>query len=489
MLCSFIPVAEESTPECFELALSRSGDRPIEVTFDGTRAIVASLKVLNKHVSRISSFQIQRVPYGRAQDISRMILMVLPRLHTLDLWFEPAREAEVVMLSFPHDCLPRLRELSLCGAGLQPDPCAQGAAMKLTRLELRDSIDPGCNILEFLHFLQMCRDLEDLTLVRFRPSEDGFDVTVDRRDLETLPVVTLTPRLQRFVLEDLDAFTARLLSGLSVPLSTDFVVIKLISPHDPAEIRDVIPLSSDPISTSLPQNTPGIPSLKAVIGLRLVWRPFASVCLVADTGESAFSLGLKTGPGRTAVLYPKISKDFEILFGDAPVEYLCVEDDAGAFGFHTRDWEAMLGPCAFPDLRKLSLFTLRDTSYEYGSPKQLIQASALHSGCLELEELEIGVRFPSPAEDDVRLIEDLCALLRSRASHKMPLRRLLVELNDGPYPPLGEEERSVREALYVDALEPLVDVVECAHGMLAERPLQAKVCQLESLIQIPQVLP
>ncbi|RDX44457.1 hypothetical protein OH76DRAFT_1409034 [Lentinus brumalis] len=281
MLCSFIPVAEESTPECFELALSRSGDRPIEVTFDGTRAIVASLKVLIKHVSRITSFQIHRVPYGRAQDISRMILMVLPRLHTLDLWFEPAREAEVVMLSFPHDCLPRLRELSLCGAGLQPDPCAQGAAMKLTRLELRDSIDPGCNILEFLHFLQMCRDLEDLTLVRFRPSEDGFDVTVDRRDLETLPVVTFPPRLQRFVLEDLDAYTARLLSALSVPVSTDLVVIKLISPHDPAEIRDVIPLSSDPLSTSLPQDAPGIPSLRAVNGLRLVWRPFASVCLAS----------------------------------------------------------------------------------------------------------------------------------------------------------------------------------------------------------------
>ncbi len=282
-------------------------------------------------------------------------------MYKLQIWFDPEDEAdededEAFMFELKPDHLPRLSELSLRGVGLQgPLPWNTDWPILLTRLELRDSTSPDCNIAELMFLLQKCHNLEDLTLVKFRPWDPDFDVFTDPTTLDELPIVEFTPKLQRLVVEDLVAYTARLLSGFSVPVSTNVFVIKLVDDL-PAQ-RTFGELSEALFSSCLPTDRSGFPILQQLDRVHVLdcW-----VYAVARAGQTTFAIGVKDPPRVRASC--GLLRGLRSFQQDSPLVELCIDE----FCERVCDGEGESALHPFPQLKKLAVFVHGDHSAARG---------------------------------------------------------------------------------------------------------------------------
>ncbi|RDX44449.1 hypothetical protein OH76DRAFT_1093557 [Lentinus brumalis] len=415
----------------------------------------------------------------------------MPNLRTLSMWFDPElvdlfdllshavhgtlpiEEREVFMLELSLDCYPELRELSLRGVGLQgPLPCILGNPFpfpNLTLLELRDSIDPDCNIVEFVEFLGQCRCLQYLTIVRFRPMDRDFDTVVSHDLLRPLPVVALAPTLRRLVLEDIDRYIARLLSAFTVPASTDIFLTKLVTTRDPNELRLAADLVEEGFLTALPDDTTRLPLVNLLTGVHF-YLSHHSACLVADAGERSMSISIKVDRDCPLKLSPHIQGDIAELAAanEAILGLTLVNVGDPKFGSHD------LGDILYsiPQMKTLSAFSVRPPQREgfrsfVDDVVETICQTDVNDQCTALEELNLNCLQPS---DDEGLIATLETLLQRRRSQGMPLKRLRIELaGRGHNTDLSDEEQAAREIRYLETLRPLVDHVECAHRTLVDR--------------------
>ncbi len=245
MLWWLVQVLPETKIEHFELVLSRSKELPVEVEIYSPPSVAPFTEVLLRHRVRIASLHVQGVPRAQASYIQDLVQVPMPALRTLRMWFDPVladpmihhvMEEEVFM--FSPGSYPELRELSLRGITFQ-GPLPMGfPPPNLTHFELRDDTTHDFHIFEMTSFLGSCPHLQSIVLVRFRPFDDLFDVFTGPEEMLRLPVIALSPTLQRLVLEDIDVYMARLLSGLQVPASTDVSLTKLISGRDRDELRN-----------------------------------------------------------------------------------------------------------------------------------------------------------------------------------------------------------------------------------------------------------
>ncbi|TFK90469.1 hypothetical protein K466DRAFT_596932 [Polyporus arcularius HHB13444] len=461
MLWRLVRILPETTMKSFKLGLSRANDLPISVSICSPSKVAFFGKVLARHRARIASLHVQGVDRYQASSIYDLVQNQMPNLRTLSMLFDPElvdlfdllshavhgtlpiEEREVFMLELSLDCYPELRELSLRGVGLQgPLPWILGNPFpfpNLTLLELRDSIDPDCNIVEFVEFLGQCRCLQYLTIVRFRPMDRDFDTVVSHDLLRPLPVVALAPTLRRLVLEDIDRYIARLLSAFTVPASTDIFLTKLVTTRDPNELRLAADLVEEGFLTALPDDTTRLPLVNLLTGVHF-YLSHHSACLVADAGERSMSISIKVDRDCPSKLSPNIQGDIAELAAanEAILGLTLVNVGDPKFGSH--DLGDIL--CSIPQMKTLSAFSVRPPQRE-------------------------GFRsFPS---DDEGLIATLETLLQRRRSQGMPLKRLRIELaGRGHNTDLSDEEQAAREARYLETLRPLVDHVECAHRTLVD---------------------
>ncbi|RDX44461.1 hypothetical protein OH76DRAFT_1409037 [Lentinus brumalis] len=493
MLWRLVRILPETKPELMELVLSRSKELPIEVDIYFPAKVAPFTQVLLRHCSRISSFHAQDVSRSQASHIYHLVRQPMPTLRTLNMWFDPVlasqtaddddiadlgivQEKEVFMLKLSVDFYPELRELSLRGVGLRGLlPCGVygGSPPNLTHLELRDSTSPYCNIVEFVRFLGDCRRLQFLTIVRFRPSDEGFNTHVGISALDPLPVVGLAPTLRRLVLENIDMYIARLLSGLTVPASTDIRLTKLINIHDGDELRFPEALVEEGFLTVLPTKKTGLPLLSALTSVHICLSD-GSAHLVADAGEHSMSFTIKVDPQDCRPnLAPDIHDDMELLTAasDSIVELTVM--NVGDLKISDTDFDGLL--CSLPKLKILSVFSVRPPAGDdlASLEDELMETAEFHDGCEALEELNLNCLKPS---DDEKLIDNLGMWLRHRSSQGMRLKHLRIELaGRGESTNLGDAEQAAREARFVDTLRPLVDAMECAHRILVERTFEVSL--------------
>ncbi|KAI0708716.1 hypothetical protein C8T65DRAFT_649815 [Cerioporus squamosus] len=489
MLWWLVRVLPETRMEHVELVLSRSKELPIEVDIYFPHNVAPYMEVLLRHRPRLASFHVQDLRRSQASHVDKFIQHPMPGLHTLNMWLNPVldpmddddddedetpavvEEEEEFMLQLSLDSYPELRELSLRGVGLQ-GPLPRGpyglSPPRLTHIELRDSISPHCNIVEFVRFLGDCHHLQTITLVRFRPFEEDFDTLVDLDTLDPLPVVALAPTLRRLVVEDIDKYVARLLSGLTVPASTDVRLTKLINMRDGDELRFVSDLVKEGFLTVLPEDKSGLPLFNRLTSVYLCLSVHVAY-LLAHAGERTMALAIEADPESVSTVLPNFTDDMEELAAanDSITELTLMND--GDLKIWSSDLRRMLS--CLPKLKTLSAFSVLPPSYEARPSLEINLVEAIgepdiSDACAALEELNFNCVKPS---NDEAVIANMEALLLRRNSQGMRLRHLRIELaGRGHTVNLSDEERTAREARYLESLRPLVDVVECAHDKLVD---------------------
>ncbi|RPD70130.1 hypothetical protein L226DRAFT_257850 [Lentinus tigrinus ALCF2SS1-7] len=493
MLWCLVQIGPKTTAHCLDLVLSRSKDLPIAVNVYSLPNVVPFGEVLVRHRARITSFHVQGVTRAPSSFIHNFVQASMPNLRTLSMWFDPflvdptteededdlpIDEQEVFMFGISRHRHPELQELSLRGIGLQGTlPYgSRDRPPNLTHLELRDSNDPDCDLPEFVLFLGACRHLQTLTLVRFRPYDEDFDTIIIPDALNPLPIVELAPTLRSLFIEDIDAYIARLLTGLVVPATTDLSFTKLITPRDTGEVREAWELLEHGFLTVLPERKSGLPLFSLVTGVHLALSD-SSACLIADAGQHSMTITIKVVPDGSFDVSPDVEGDIEQL---AAANDSITELTIANVG-DLRIWREPLKTTLLhlPQLRTLTALTVEpplesDSSLEVELLKSIVQTIEqpdTGEACLALEELNVNCLHPRHYE---LLLENLALLLRHRNSQGTPLRRVRIELAGRGYnPSLSAEERAAREGRFLEALGPLVDVVECAHHTLVECDLEA----------------
>ncbi len=488
MLWRLVRIFPETKTELMELVLSRSKELPIEVDIYFPPKVAPFTQVLLRHCSRMSSFHAQDVSRSQASHIYHLVRQPMPILRTLSMWFDPVlasqtaddddianlgivQEKEVFVLKLSVESYPELRELSLRGVGLRgllPSGVYGGSPPNLTHIELRDSTSPYCTIVEFVRFLGDCRRLQFLTIVRFRPSDEGFNTQVDINALDSLPVVALAPTLRRLVLEDIDMYIARLLSGLTVPASTDIRLTKLINMHDGEELRFPEDLVEEGFLTVLPEDKSGLPLFTRLTSVYLCLSVHAAY-LLTHAGDRTMAIAIEGDPESVSELHPNFQDDMEeIAAANDSIIELTIMADSDLKAWST-DLRTILP--SLPRLKTLSVFSIcpppgaRAASLEERLMDALGEPS-VSDACAALEELNLNCVRP---RKDRALIKKLKALLRRRNSQGMRLRHLRIELGGrGHNENLSDEEQKAREARFLVTLGPLVDVVECAHDRLVD---------------------
>lgn len=461
--------------------LSRSGNQPIEVVLDKLKDVDLFTDALNTHLSRISTLLIRDTVRDEAQAVSRLVHKTFPTLRRLHVWFDPQSRrghSELFLLKSKVERLPQLVELSLRGVGLQGLlDCGSSIRSSLSRLELRDSTSPGCHIRDLMWFLQRCSSLESLTLARYRPYDPDFHVLADLTTINPLPVVEFTPKLRQLVVEDLDVYTARLLSAFSVPVSTNVTVIKLISPDDVDEVR-FSNLVDESFDTCLPPDRSRLPILNHLVRARIS-QSGSSIYAVAHSGESTFSIGVKS-----LTVLP-ISHD--LLFGlgsfldQSPVVELCIDGIRNLSHSGFEDWCTVLEQVS--QLKKLTVFVdtrPSTTGMDVDMLGGLWDALSVEVDdddtpiCPDLQELSLN-----GLGDDGGGVSTLRDALLARAGDKSSkqLKSLYVELGEAKTlitPSRSPEDlQAIEEAARI-ALRPCADVVQCSHRQ-CPRVLQASI--------------
>ncbi|KAI0750375.1 hypothetical protein C8Q74DRAFT_1373976 [Fomes fomentarius] len=409
----------------FTTVLSRSGNRSIDVILEKINKIELLTDALVPHLSRITTLHIRDTNNDEADEFLDFVHKAFPALYKLQMWFDPEDEvdkedeeaeedddeSEVFMFELKPNHLPRLSELSLRGVGLQgPLPWDTDWPLLLTRLELRDSTSPDCNIAEFMFLLQKCQNLEDLTLVRFRPWDQDFDVFADPATLDELPLVEFTPKLQRLVVEDLEAYTARLLSGFSVPVSTNVFIIKLVvHPHAQRTFGELCKVL---FSSCLPTDRSGFPILQQLDRVH-VHQSSSSVYAVARAGQTTFAIGVKDPPCAGASC--GLLRGLRSFLQDSP-------------------WWIFL--------KKLSVFVYGDHYAARGERDRILNALKIAYGggggdtattllCPNLEELHLNVP-PTKKMDAINALRKALVARQSQSAAKR-LKSLYVELGRGKH--------------------------------------------------------
>ncbi len=346
---------------------------------------------------------------------------------------------------------------------------------------------------DLMWFLQQCSSLESLTLARFRPFDPDFHVLADLTTINPLPVVEFTPKLRQLVVEDLDVYTARLLSAFSVPVPTNVTVIKLISPDDIDEVW-FSNLVDESFDTCLPPDRSRLPILNHLVRARIS-QSGSSIYAVAHSGESTFSIGVKS-----LTVLP-ISHD--LLFGlgsfldQSPVVELCIDGIRNLSHSGFEDWCTVLEQVS--RLKKLTVFVdTRPSTTGMDMLDGLWDALSVEVDdddtpiCPDLEELltngldEDGWRLRKiialKASFDLGLsggVSTLRDALLARAGDKSSkqLKSLYVELCEAKTlitPSRSPEDLQALEEAARIALQPCADVVQCSHRQ-CPRVLQVSI--------------
>ena len=473
----FAHVTDATSLDTFQHTLSMSGTQPVDIIIEDRNDISAFVLELHAHSTRINLLHVRNVSCDQGDFIEELVQKPLPAVRTLQLWFDPTlfeidveddrfANAQVFDLEFKGKChLPQLSELSLRGVGLQgPLPGLGDSVPSLTRLELRDSISPDCNIVEFMEFLQLFPELESLTLVRFRPWDDGFDdMDVDLESLEPLPIVAFTPKLLRLHVEDIDLCVARMLSGFAVPVSTTVTIVKLISPNDAMETRRLHEILARPLDSCLPANKSRLSILGQIAAARIGWSK-TSVQFVAATGQGTISIGTKNAPSASRDANQDIPQAVTRLLSQSPLVTLCI-DGLGRSKFSVEQWSLVFKQ--LPRLRKLAVFADHCANRSRNNVKILRGALArtLSDGsplCPSLEELYLD--NPS-LETDAVFASVLKGLLLTRSAR---LKSLYYELDaaesqlPNQRPSSSPEMVHAAEAIRA-TLEGCAEVVHCSY--------------------------
>ncbi|KAI0704659.1 hypothetical protein C8Q76DRAFT_801572 [Earliella scabrosa] len=481
-----VHVTNTTTLDAVEHTLSMSGTQSVDVIIEDCDDIKDFMDELLRRRPRINLLHVQNVPCHQGEYIETFVHKPLPALRTLQLWFDPTlfefdveddRFANAQVFDQGQYHLPQLSKLSLRGVGLQgPLPGLGDSVPSLTRLELRDSISPDCNIFEFMEFLKLFPELESLTLARFRPWDDGFDdMLVDLDSLGPLPIVTFTPKLQRLHLEDIDLCVARMLSGFAVPVSTTVTIVKLVSPNDAMEPRTLHQILAQPLDSCLPTNKTGLPIVGQITGARIAWFK-TSVQFVAATGKATISIGMKNALLAARDADQDIPHAVTRLLAQSPLVNLCI-DGLGRSKFSIEQWSLVFKQ--LPRLRTLAVFTNHRANRSRNNVKAFLDALALTQPdgtplCPNLEELYIN--NPS-LENDAVFASVLKARLQRRSAR---LRSLYYELDPAPV----SNQRSPPSLEFVHAaeairatLEGCAEVVHCSYER-CERLLEDELMNL-----------
>ncbi|KAI0750382.1 hypothetical protein C8Q74DRAFT_364679 [Fomes fomentarius] len=462
MLWCIIHAVSDASVEDLKTILSRSGNQPIEVILDNLKDVDLFTDALDTHLPRISTLLIRDTVRDEARAVSRLVHKTFPTLRRLRVWFDPQSEhqgRELFLLKSKVERLPQLLELSLRGVGLQgPLDCGSSIQPSLSRLELRDSTSPGCHIHDLMWVLQQCSSLESLTLARFRPFDPDFHVLADLTTINPLPVVEFTPKLRQLVVEDLDVYTARLLSAFSVPVSTNVTVVKLISPNDVGEVW-YSNLVDESFESCLPPDRSRLPILDHLVRARIT-QSGSSIYAVAHSGESTFSIGVKsltTLPISHDLLFGVAS-----FLGQSPVVELCIDGIRNLRHPGFEDWCTALEQVS--QLKKLAVFLdTRPSMDMLGGLWDALSAEVEDDDtpiCPDLEELSLNALEVDGG--DVSTLRD-ALLARAGDKSSKQLKSLYVELKTYITPSRSPEGLKALEDATRIALQPCADVVQCSH--------------------------
>ncbi|KAI0630039.1 hypothetical protein C8Q77DRAFT_1136070 [Trametes polyzona] len=287
LLWTKIDIGTRMPVELLRFILARSAALPLTVSFNHTRRIGVLLAELAGRVSRIQALRLSKLDAEDPSAVSDFLTEnAFPELASFEVSYRDPKLPQsteetpsptvpsftdlgriALYLWFPEARFPRLGYLKLQGVALDitadPQP---PLASTLKTLLLDDCICADIPLLRFLDLLQQsCPRLEHLRLKRYRFGDPHIGKWVEDGS-HALPVVSLPATFRLLELEDVGLHTARLLSSLSLPLTSSLHLTKLLEYYPGSD--DVFDnLDGLPLGDCLPSSRATIPQLGALTKL------------------------------------------------------------------------------------------------------------------------------------------------------------------------------------------------------------------------------
>ncbi|KAI0704641.1 hypothetical protein C8Q76DRAFT_861071 [Earliella scabrosa] len=424
---------ERDTPfATFKRWLAWSRSLPIRVSVKRLTSLTTFIHELSHHNTRLRELRLEDVPYAESREVSSFLHLGMPALESLCVEFghKNSRSHEAMSISLTSDHYPILRELKLVHVGIQ---ISSSPPLCLAVLRIVEAPAVRVSIVDFLKFLANCKQLEELSLYRCRPHDEGFVISTTPPPLSLLPTVVLPSTFQKLSLTDIDQIVARFLSALHVPPTADVNLRTLVSPNDRAETRRYKELLRLPVHSCLPHDIVGLPLISTLDRLRIQVNT-NNAALHAMAGCISFSITVeKYGTSDHSnldvdgFLNPSLVESLSI-FRDCPLVELRLVG-LGSRGVSGSMWTDALQPLV--SLRRLTIMT--DGLWIICSSQCALQfflaLGAVSPGsvmlCPQLEHMDVNV--PHQWSDD-SMIAAMARCMQARNAQGLRLKLLRLAL-------------------------------------------------------------
>lgn len=468
----------------FRLLLERTAATPLELTFTATHDIQPLLAELRRTLPRIQTLEFVRLPRSQSAAVSDFLNNSgdMPLLNELrvsfgkygyESEFPPFEDQEdgytyidegTALFRFTPRAgqFPRLNSLTLRSVSLAN---LSALAPSLTSLILSHAICEHVPLTELLELLEKSTILKTLYLDRYRFHDPALAFWT-RYGSHPLPRVAVTLTLRRFGITDVGPYTARLLSALSFPITSDVRVTRLPHYNDGGDEFDDDSLApaQRTVSSCLPKVKTGLPLLSEISNLdveltdyhgRTFFDEYGSAQQFRGYAEKAhFEVASRFHGSRNP------TDDLIAVFGRASLLELKISG-LTTDQLDVDDWARIMR--AFPLLRRLAIVTL--SPWTGHTMQGFFLALAAHQPdgtvlCPHLTDLAITA---TKMDEDASVLRIISECLEARIAFGRRLTRLRVAILE-PIRRITQGSVSgasaERQARYVDSLRLLVDAVE-----------------------------
>ncbi|KAI0631424.1 hypothetical protein C8Q77DRAFT_1126690 [Trametes polyzona] len=328
------------------LALARSGEATLRLTFSRSCTLAAALPSLQAPRERIERLDFNCPTRSGVREVAPLISAPLPRMTEFSISANERRlsspDSPEELLEFRPENFPTLGRLTLAHASL---PWSAALLSRLRSLDLRgcQAKPPSIGLRDFLDVLQRGEMLEELVLHDFLSASCARSPGPP----EPAPAVIL-PRLRKLDVSDTLLWIAGFLAHVHLPSQGEVTLTGQIDFAD-IQVNDAISYAS-----MLPRDRDRLSFLRSATSARIcVMDSVQWVVLDAPSGPLAVTLQLRArAPGTPWIQSPDDGlKHFTALFGTAPLTALTLQCElakvAPSVLATTLDW--------FPRLRELTI--------------------------------------------------------------------------------------------------------------------------------------
>lgn len=434
-----------------DLALARSGDANLRLTFSSATGLIDALPILLPKRDRIEHLDFTCQSLSDVGKLTPLISAPLPCLAELSVsGFEGNSSlgpATGQMLAFHPENFPAIVRLKLVGVTL---PWTGAFLSRLRSLDLRRcQVYPSAiPVGDFLSILRRGDSLEELTLHDFLSS--ACPSTPLPADLQAAPAVNL-PRLRKLEVSDTPAWISRFIIHVQLPSRGDVVLT--------GQIDEAQGAPRATLASLLPANKEKLGFLRSTTSATLVM--FDSACSVICKSPGPLSVTLKLRPRTPRVSWVQSqdegSRHFTALFHSTPLTTLNLQCELEKV---SPDVLATVLD-AFPQLRELTVTStmfgpdpfpthlcdsLRSSPALGEDDDKVAEASSVRCSSLRVLRLE-RVRW-----EDGAFLNAVADCLRERERLEAP-RLELLEVTASRSP---EVDWSEPDARWADVLRPMV---------------------------------